>query len=239
VYSWPVSTIGYNAGNSNDIYVFNLAVAPESLSDLAELMLRRRLTQRPKPVRRIRANAVPILSPLDKAPSLTEGLALGANELHRRATVLRSDHVLRSRLVAAFETLGEKREPSPHLEEQLYDGFYTEDDEQLMDAFHRAPWEQRLSILDRFDDARLRELGYRLVYCERPDLLDETTRQSHTTRIARRLLGLDGDTPWLTLKDAIDEANRLLDDSNGGDLTHIREHRDFLQRRIAETMRAI
>jgi exodeoxyribonuclease I len=203
VYSWPVSTIGYNAGNSNDIYVFNLAVAPESLSDLGELTLRRRLAQRPKPVRRIRANAVPILSPLDKAPHVTDGLDLGTEELHRRATVLRSDHVLRSRLVAAFEAIREKREPSPHLEDQLYDAFYADDDEQLMDAFHRVPWKERLAIVDRFEDARLRELGYRLVHCEHPELLDEATRQVHSNRIARSLLGLDDDVPWLTLREAI------------------------------------
>jgi exodeoxyribonuclease I len=237
VYSWPVSTIGYNVGNSNDIYVFNLAVAPESLADLGELTLRRRLTQRPKPVRRIRANAVPILSPLDKAPHGTDGLDLGTKELHRRATVLRSNHVLRSRLVSAFEAIRELREPSPYLEDQLYNGFYTDDDEQLMDAFHRAPWEERLSIIDRFEDARLRELGYRLVHYERPDLLDDATRKAHTSRIARHLLGLDGDVPWLTLREAIEQANRLLDDPNGDVLTYIREHRDFLQRRMADAMR--
>jgi len=237
VYAWPVTTIGYSAGNSNDIYVFNLAVAPESLSDIGELTMRRRLTQRPKPVRRIRANAVPILAPLDKAPDVTDGLDLGTKELHRRATALRSDHVLRSRLVAAFEAIREKREPSPHLEDQLYDAFYTADDERLMDAFHRAQWEERLSILDRFEDTRLRELGYRLVYCERPDLLDETARQAHSNRIARHLLGLHDNVSWLTLREAIDDANRLLEDPNEVVATHIREHRDFLQRRMADVMR--
>src|SRR5205823_2175199 len=112
------------------------------------------------------------------APDHTEGLDLGTKELTRRATVLQSDHVLRSRLVAAFETLRERREPSPYLEDQLYDAFYTDEDEQLMDAFHRAPWEERLSILDRFEDARLRELGYRLVHYEHPELLDKATRQA-------------------------------------------------------------
>jgi exodeoxyribonuclease-1 len=236
-YSWIVSTIGYNSANSNDIYVFNLGVAPESLVDLGEFAMRRRITQRPKPLRRIRANAAPILSPLDKAPHFTEGLELGSKELHRRANVLQSDHFLRSRVVAAFEAIQEPRKPSPHLEDQLYDAFYTDDDEQLMNAFHHSPWEERLSIIERFGDARLRELGYRLVHCERPDLLDETTRKVHSNRVARSLLGLDDNVSWVTLREAIEDANRLLEHPEGVELTHIREHRDFLQRRMAEAMR--
>jgi hypothetical protein len=53
-------------------------------------------------------------------------------------------------------------------------------------------------------------------------------------RIARHLLGLDYAVGWLTLRDAIQQANNILEDT---DLPHIREHRDFLQRRLAEAMR--
>jgi hypothetical protein len=46
-----------------------------------------------------------------------------------------------------------------------------------MNSFHEPSWPYRLSIIEQFPDARLRELGYRLVHCERPDLLDETVRR--------------------------------------------------------------
>jgi exodeoxyribonuclease-1 len=237
-YSWIVTTIGHNDENTNDIYVFNLAVAPESLTDLGESAMRRRVAQRPKPVRRIRANAVPIVSRLEHAPRAAEGITLGFEELHRRSNVLRSDARLRARLIAAFEAIRQLREPSPHIEEQLYDAFFTHEDARLMDAFHVSEWVERLPIVDRFDDTRLREFGYRLVHCERPDLLDVATRHAHDNRIARNLLGLDGG-PWLSLREAIQEANDLLVTAHGDDLTHIREHRDYLQRRLAEAMRRL
>lgn len=61
--------------------------------------------------------------------------------------------------------------------------------------------------------------------------------QAHTDRIARNLLGLDGEVPWLTLRQAIREANELLETTEGCDLTHLGTHRDYLQRRLAEAMR--
>jgi exodeoxyribonuclease I len=236
-FAWIVSVIGQRHENSNDVYAFNLGIAPESLADLGEPAMRRRLAQRPKPVRRIGANAVPILLPVESSPSFAEGLAAGFEELLRRANHLRSDAHLRARLIAGFEAIRGVRELSPQIEEQIYDGFFGAADHRLMDAFHTARWEERVSILDRFEDLRLREIGYRLVHCERPDLLDSATRQTHDSRIARRLLGLDGDVPWLTLGQAIEEANDLLVTAHGADLLHIRELRGFLQRRLAEAMR--
>jgi hypothetical protein len=41
--------------------------------------------------------------------------------------------------------------------------------------------------------------------------------------------------PWLTLREAIQQANNLVE--NGAVRAHILEHRAFLRRRLAEAMR--
>src|SRR6266436_1840422 len=74
-YSWIVSMIGSNGDNSNEIYVYNLAVDPERLTGLSDPGLSSRLARRTKPIRRIRANAAPILSSLENAPGFAEGLS--------------------------------------------------------------------------------------------------------------------------------------------------------------------
>ena len=102
-----------------------------------------------------------------------------------------------------------------------------------MNPFREAAWPDRLAIVKQFKDERLRELGYRLVHCERPDRLDDAVRRRHDDRIARHLWGLDHAAGWLTLREAIQQANNILE---GADLPHIPEHRDFLQR-PAEAMR--
>jgi hypothetical protein len=47
------------------------------------------------------------------------------------------------------------------------------------------------------------------------------------------------DASWLTLRDAIQEADDLLERAKGPDLEFIREHRDALQQRLAEAMRLV
>lgn len=235
-YSWAVSMVGHDDSNDNHLYVANLAVDPRALAGLSEPALSLRIGQRPKPIRRIRANAAPILSAIgtEQAPVFAEALGVGLDELHRRAAFLETNAGLRARLISAFEANREPREPSPHVEQQIYDQFIGDADNKLMNSFHEASWPDRLAIIEQFHDERLRELGYRLVHCERPDLLDDTVRRRHDDRIARYLLGLDNAVGWLTLREAIEQANNILERS---DLLHIREHRDYLQRRLAEAMR--
>ncbi|HWB49208.1 MAG TPA: exonuclease domain-containing protein [Stellaceae bacterium] len=235
-YSCVVSMIGHDDSNDNHLYVANLAVDPRSLAGLSEPALRLRVGQRPKPVRCIRANAAPTLWSIDTEKDEVFPEALGADvyELARRAAFLEDNANLRARLISAFEAGREPHEPSPHVEKQIYDGFPTDADNTLMNSFHEASWPDRLAIVERFQDARLHELGCRLIHCERPDLLDDVARRRHDERIARCLLGLDNAVGWLTLREAVQQANDILVETN---LPHIRAHRDFLQRRLADAMR--
>jgi exodeoxyribonuclease-1 len=239
-YAWAVAPLGHS-DDLNGICVFNLGgVAPERLEGLSEPSLQKRLAQRPKPVRRIRANAVPILCDIESAPPFTEGLDLGSTVLQGRADYLRSNSPLRARLVAAFDANREQPEPSSHVEEQLYSGgFFGNADHRLLSDFHRAPWEQRVPLLERIQDGRLRELGQRLAHCERPDLLDQETRRAHDARVVRKLLGIDGDVPWLTLPKAIQQADELLGRIDGPDRDLITEHRDYLRMRMSHSERLV
>jgi exodeoxyribonuclease-1 len=233
-YSSIVTEIGRGRENDNDIYVFSLAVNPQHLAGLGEAGLRLRLDQRPKAVRRLRANAGPILSSVEQAPDFAQGLAVGLDELRRRAAFLQSNADLRTRLISAFEANRGPHKQSPLVEEQIYDGFFSDADQRLMTSFHDAPWPDRLSIIGQFGDARLRKLGYQLVHSERPDLLEQTTRRLHDDRVGRRLLGLDHDPRWLTLREAIQQADNILESS---DAPHIRDHREFLRWRLAGAKR--
>ena len=53
---------------------------------------------------------------------------------------LQADAALRERLISAFESLKKDYPPSPHVEKQIYDGFFERSDEELMDTFHEAEW---------------------------------------------------------------------------------------------------
>src|SRR5262249_7784981 len=77
-----------------------------------------------------------------------------------------------------------------------------------MEQFHRAPWEKRLQIVERLEDRRLRELGYRLIFIERPNALCAEKRLEMQRWLSDRI-SPTVDVPWRTLEDALAKAREL------------------------------
>jgi exodeoxyribonuclease I len=69
-YSWLVTVIGSNPENSSEFYVYNLDIDPAGVAGLSDDDLALRLGTSPKPVRRLKANACPIIMPLENAPAI-------------------------------------------------------------------------------------------------------------------------------------------------------------------------
>src|SRR5262249_38182926 len=113
----------------------------------------------------MRMNAGPIVTRLEETRLFAQGRVLVAAKFYRLVDALQADADFRARLIAAFEATRAVRQPSQHIEEQIYEGFFEDADHLLMDAFHAAPWEERLPFVESFQDTRLRELGIRLIYC--------------------------------------------------------------------------
>ena len=229
-YAWLVTAIGANPENPGDLYVYDLQVDPETLVGISDDALVARLKRSPKPIRRVRSNGSPMIAAIEDAPEIAEALSLGFEEVSRRAAFLRDNTEFKERLLASFQATREEKEPSPYVEEQIYDGFIEGQDAQLMEQFHTLPWEQRLAVLDRFADERLKISARNLIHAERPDILDENVRLELDRLRARRVLGLDGDVPWLTLPKAIEQADDLLSaaDSDEADRVLLGEHKAYL-----------
>lgn len=232
-YSWLVTAIGANPENSSEHYVYDLSVHPESLMAMTPEQLAARLARSPKPIRRLRANAAPVLMPAPQAPNIAAAKSIGASELTHRVKLLRCDPALRTRLIEAFEATREEYKPSIHVEEQIYSGeFYSDADKKLLENFHQVDWKHRLAVIQKFADERLRVLGLSLVHHERPDLLDDFVRAEHDKALARRIVGGDEGVPWVTIPDAIRELDDLLASAAVTEAAFLREHRTYLMERL-------
>ena len=238
-YSWLVTVIGCNPDNSSEFYVYNLDIDPASLAELSDDDLAQRLGTSPKPLRRLKANACPIIMPLESAPAIARATQLGIDELTRRADYLSGNLDLRQRLTGAFQASREEPAPSPHLERQLYDGFFPKEDEALALQFHTAPWEERPAIVADFKDRRLKKIGQRLIYLERPDLMAAADRAQYERAIASRIVRDDADAPWLTLPRAIADLDDLMVDANPDHVAFLREHRVHLAERMTRAALAL
>jgi exodeoxyribonuclease-1 len=230
-HSWMVTAIGRNPDNGSELLVFDLAQDPEEIAALDDAQLCERLAKRPKLVRSMRTNACPVVLGYDEAPQdMKEGLP-PIRELRARALRIKHDAPLSSRLIEAVCEAREKDEPAAHVEEQIYDGFFSNADQALMDRFHKAGWPERAQIVRQMEDKRLRTLGQRLIYCDAPEAMSEALRGEYDAAITRRLMGDDGDTPWLTLPRAIEEAADLLAVSNDDDARLLRSVHRYLTSR--------
>ena len=99
-----------------------------------------------------------------------------------------------------------------------------------MVEFHDADWGDRLSIIQSFDDERLRFFGLRLLYFEARAFLPETLRLELERALSGRLV--DDDAGGLTLKQALSEIDETPSDgvSDAGGL--LADYRMYLVDRI-------
>jgi exonuclease I len=119
----------------------------------------------------------------------------------------------RTRIGEAISNRYPPTQPSVFVEQQIYDGFSRRPDEFLMQRFHQVSWEQRAGILEQIEDPRIRELGYRIIYAERPNCLSDVKRAALDAWQGRRLQS-NIEVPWLTIAAALDEIEKLLKDDS-------------------------
>lgn len=233
-FSWMVTTIGPNPENGSELLVFDLSIDPEDLSNLSDRQLTSRLAERPKPVRGLRANACPIVLSYEDAPDHLVSRAPSITELRRRAAYIRRNQSFSDRLIAAFGLTREQRQPSTHVEEQIYDSFTGNEDHSMLALFHETEWRDRAALLPRLADRRLAILGERLIHTEAPQVMTTQARDAYHAAVARRLMAADGSVPWLTLPKAIADTDNLLAAADGAEATLLQGLRDHLVQRVEQ-----
>ncbi|MDE0206445.1 MAG: exonuclease domain-containing protein [Candidatus Tectomicrobia bacterium] len=239
-FGWPycriLTLLGPNPDYRSELFVFNLEYDPQALAALADDDLGDALASTPVPVRGLRVNAGPCIVPYEDLPAETRRQFPDIKELRDRAAYLRTNKALAQRLMTATAAAREPWEPSPYVEEQIYDGFPGPADRSLMAAFSHSDraWSERAALLARLADARLRVLAERLLYLEAPETLEEHERSRHEADTAKRLLADDDSVPWLTLHQAIRETDDLLANAAGAEASLIGGLRDSLSKRLEE-----
>lgn len=227
-YSWIVSAIAPNPDNGSELLVYDLSIDPGELTLLTDDDLVERLAERPKPVRGLRTNACPIVLSYDEMPDHLRSRAPNLAELRRRAASIKSDPAFSERLIAAYVRTRERKEPSVHVEEQIYDSFTGNGDYAVLARFHEVHWRDRAALLAGLSDKRLPILGQRLIYAEAPEVMSAQDRNNIEVAIARRLMAVEGTVPWLTLPKAIADTDDMLAIAASKEVVLLRDLRDYL-----------
>lgn len=187
---------GYAAKSQNQAYLFDLdAMDPEELITASDANLMAAMDAEPRPLRSISINKVPMLLPP----------ATVTDEQRRRALALAEAPELRQRLIAAM-TARYPTDPDTapqHVERQIFNGFYSWNDKARLKEFQGADWPRRQEIVATFEDARLRQLGARLVAFHSPNLLSDSDRRRYIAwRRDRWNASTETEVEWMTLEKA-------------------------------------
>lgn len=231
-----VTRIGQHSEQAIRQYCLDLTADFELLGRLSDDDLIALCKSPQRPIVTVRTNAAPTLWALYDA--LPEHFApFDEAEVLERVTNLREDRSFQERLRWAAQAAEKVYPPSPHVEEQLYQGgFPPPQDRALMAEFHSAHWEQKAALARNFQDQRYRRLALRLIYFERPDLMSVDLRQTWQTELHNRLMApVEAESRWRSIPAARQEAERLIAGELDGD--QLIRQRQFLHYLDAEVRR--
>ena len=101
-------------------------------------------------------------------------------------------------------------------EETLYEKFIPNKDTALFKTWHSSSWEDKLRLLDKFQDKRCSWFGQKIIYQEAPQILPPDLYKNIKSEIARRILSKNKEK-WQTINMAYTEIDYLRDQASNRD----------------------
>jgi exonuclease I len=173
------------------------------------------------------------MTPLEDVPDHLFG-DLTQDDIAVRASDLRSDDALKTRLLAAYEATKTVYGPNEHVEKQIYEGFAGNADEQLMTQFHAMPWEHRHTLASQFQNPKFGFLAKRLIFAHDPNCLPLVCQQEISAHIYSRIAAPDDSgVKWTTLTKARSECEKLMASAAAADLSLLQGYHDYLTAKVA------
>ena len=95
----------------------------------------------------------------------------------------------------------------------MYEKFIPNKDTQLFKTWHSSSWEDKLRMLDKFQDKRCSWFGQKIIYQEAPHILPPDLYKNIKSEIARRILSKNREK-WQTIGMAYQEIDTLRDQAS-------------------------
>lgn len=228
-----VTCLGSSATHPNVAYAWNLSFDPQSFAAMTDQELLAVIRKPGSPVRRIKTNTGPVFFSLEETPNhLLAGVT--PEIYNRRSAELAGYRGFSRRVVDIMAASEPVYEPSKYIERQIYDGFWSKQDDLRLRTFHSANWEDRVEIAEELEDPRLLWLARRLIWIERPELCSLKLNNDYSAEKARRLLAKEDGDGWNTLHTVDQELTKVLEGLSEDAAAPFQAYRAFLAEKRAE-----
>ncbi len=200
-------------------YLWDCRRDPEPLINLPINQLRDVLKKMsPKALRVLKTNKAPVV--LDKQFALKQKpyTDLDLETIKKRAYLVRNSENFCKNIQTIHREAAEEKEQTKTQEdllpeETLYEKFIPNKDTALFKTWHSSSWEDKLRMLDKFQDKRCSWFGQKIIYQEAPQILPPDLYKNIKSEIARRILSKNKEK-WQTVNMAYTEIDYLRDQAS-------------------------
>ncbi len=203
-------------------YLWDLRRDPEPFLDLSVTQLRDTLKKMsPKALRIIKTNKAPIMMGKEFALKQKPYLDLDLETIKKRAYLVRNNENFSKNIQTINREAAEEKEQTKTQEdllpeETLYEKFIPNKDTALFKTWHSSSWQDKLRLLDKFQDKRCSWFGQKIIYQEAPQILPPDLYKNIKSEIARRILSKNKEK-WQTVNMAYTEIDYLRDQASNRD----------------------
>tara|TARA_B110000196_G_scaffold272263_1_gene248103 strand:- start:73 stop:1002 length:930 start_codon:yes stop_codon:yes gene_type:complete len=192
---------------------FDLKSDPKYYFNLSISELKKELKKTPKVIRTIKHKKHPIIMNSSYGMNFDRYKQLGLSELQKRAKLIKENKDFADKVSSVLdEEAREKKDfdsqEEVFAEESIYKKFTTKEDNAIMPAFHKADWEKKFLVLQKFKDERLRYFGKKIIYEESPESLPKDEYDAIHKEIASRVLSTN-EEKWNTIPRTYSEIDTL------------------------------
>ncbi len=192
---------------------FDLKSDPKNYFSLSLKDLRKELKKTPKVIRTIKHKKHPIIMNASYGINFDVYKKIGLEELCQRAKLIKENKEFSKKVSEilneeAMEKHDFDSQEEVYAEESIYKKFTTKEDNAIMPIFHKAEWEEKFLVLQKFKDERLRYFGKKILYEESPESLPKDEYRSMHKEISARVLSTNKEK-WNTIPRTYAEIDAL------------------------------
>ena len=210
--SYPFTPLLSDYALNKYVPVFDLSNDPELFFDLSYSELES-IISNPKesPFKRMATNkTLPIISLKTLQEDKIE--IQDADLYSKRAALIRSNEGFTEKVLDIYNSVEFSGGSKTNIEEQIYsNGFPSAIEKDRLSSFHNAPtYEEKLVVINSFDDERYKEFGYRICAQEYAEKIDTNVLLNLKELVHQRF---NEDGPWPNAEKNLQEAKELLEET--------------------------
>ena len=201
-FNYPVFPCAQNSKKPNEVLLADLYFDPKELFEMSYSELKGQIGKSGA-FKKIAINKTQPIVNVNLIDNPDKFLDLSLEVLADRAQMINENQDFKQKLSQILED-DDKTWPEKNIVEQkIYDGFSSNADKLWMERFEISNWDEKVKLIDGFEDERYRELASRIVCYEKPEFASDEMLENYNNLVRSRLFTKG---PWNTPGETLDQA---------------------------------